>query len=384
MSNNDTRQTLLANVANIRDRLAAQWPQEETAATLTPASVAALTEAGIFAMKIPAVLGGHEADPSTQLLVLEALAEANPSASWCAMVGATGAGLPGAFIADDAAAQMYPGPRLPIGAIVAAPMGKTVAVEGGWRLSGRWPFVSGVRHSEWVTVGAMMPLTPGAEPTHCMLCFPTRQATIHDNWQVAGLKGTGSCDVSVEDLFVPAGFVWGVGQTPPRRGGPVYRIGLPGFVVNEHAGFALGTARRALTAFAEGAARKSRGGSGSLSQRPAVQRMLGESEIRLAAAKSLAIELNDTAFAMVSVGEAVPEQLQAQLRAVAVHCTDVAVDIVTRAFRFYGGGAVYDSSVLQQCLRDINVAAQHLMVSEIAYENLGQFVLGLPDAAAMR
>ena len=384
MSYTETRQMLLANVAHIHDRLAAQWPREETTATLTPESVAALTEAGIFAMKVPAALGGLEADPSTQLLVLEALAEANPSASWCAMVGATGSGLPGAFIADEVVKQMYPGPRLPIGAIVAAPMGKTVAVEGGWRLTGRWPFVSGVRHSEWVTVGAMIPLAPDQAPARCMLCFPTGSATIHDNWQVAGLKGTGSCDISVENLFVPAGFVWRVDVDKPKRGGPVYRIGLPGFVVNEHAGFALGTARRALCAFAEGAARKSRGGSGSLSVRPAVQRMLGESEIRLTAAKSLAIKLNDNAFTLVSAGEAVPERLQAELRAIAVHCTEVAVDIVTRAFRFSGGGAVYDGSVLQQCLRDINVAAQHLMVSDIAYENLGQFMLGLPDASAMR
>ena len=380
----DTRRALLEAVAGIRELLAARWLAEEAAATLSPESVAALTEAGIFAMKLPAALGGHEADPTTQLLVLEALAEVSPSASWCAMVGATGAGLPGAFIADNGVAEMYGGARLPRGAIIAAPMGKTVAVDGGWRLSGRWPFVSGVRHADWIAAGAMAAPAPGAPPAHCMMCFPAAAATIHDNWQVAGLKGTGSCDISVRDLFVPEALAWDFRHGEPRRGGPLYRIGHPGFVVNEHAGFALGTARRALDAFVGGAAGKSRSPSGSLAGRPAVQRLVGTAEIQLAAAKALAVRLNDRAFALACAGEAVPERLQAELRAIAVHCTEVAVDIVTRAFRFAGGGAVYDSNVLQQCLRDINVAAQHLMVSDIAYENLGQFVLGLPEASASR
>jgi indole-3-acetate monooxygenase len=384
MANPDTRTALLDGVAGIRDLLAAQWLKEEAAATLSPESVAALTAAGIFAMKLPAVLGGHEADPTTQLLVLEALAEANPSASWCAMVGATGAGLPGAFIADEGVRLMYGGERLPLGAIIAAPMGETVAAEGGWRVSGRWPFVSGVRHADWIAAGAMVALAPGAAPTHCMLCFPAASAIIHDNWQVAGLKGTGSCDISVDGLFVPAALVWDFRHGTPRRGGAIYRIGHPGFVVNEHAGFALGTARRALDAFSGGMAGKTRGLAGSLAGRPAVQRLLGEAEIRLAAAKALAIRLNDRAFALAGAGEPIPERLQAELRAVAVHCTDVAADIITRAFRFAGGGAVYEANLLQQCLRDINVAAQHLMVSDVAYENLGQFALGLPEASASR
>jgi alkylation response protein AidB-like acyl-CoA dehydrogenase len=382
-----TRVTLLDAAAGIRETLARQWREEEAAATLSAASVEALAEAGILAMKLPAVLGGHEADPVTQLLVLEALAEANPSASWCAMVGATGIGLPGAFLADRAVAEMFGGPRLPRGAIIAMPAGRVVPEPGGWRLSGRWPFASGVRHADWITAGALIPLEAGQPPVHCMLTFPAARALIHDNWRVAGLKGTGSCDVSVRDLFVPEAFAWDFRHAAPRRGGPLYRIGHPGFVANEHAGFALGTARRAIAAFVESAARKTRGmtpAPSSLAARPAVQRLLGEAELKLGAARALAIAINDAAWVAVSAGAPIPDRLQAELRAAATYCTEVAVEVVTQTFRFAGGGAIYEANLLQQCLRDINVAAQHIMVSEIAYENLGQFILELPGASSLR
>ena len=282
---------------------------------------------------------------------------------------------------------MFGGARLPRGAVIAMPAGKAVPADGGWRLTGRWPFASGVRHADWISTGALTVPEDDAPPVHIMLTFPAAAATIHDNWQVAGLKGTGSCDVSVDDLYVREGFSWDFRHAEPRRGGPLYRIAHPGFVVNEHAGFAVGTARRALAAFVEGTVRKRRGMTATpsrLAQRPAVQRFLGEGELRLGAAHALALRLNDLAWNKVSVGEELPEHLQAELRAVATYCTDVAVEVITQAFRFAGGGAVYRENVLQQCLRDINVAAQHLIVSEIAYENLGQFILGLPEASALR
>ena len=94
--------------------------------------------------------------------------------------------------------------------------------------------------------------------------------------------------------------------------------------------------------------------------------MIGRSELRLQAARGLAIEINDAAWATVSAGEPVPPRLQGEMRAIATHCTEEAVDIITDAFRYAGGRGIYRASPLQRALRDINVAAQHLMVSEIA------------------
>ena len=181
-----TRQTLLENAARIADTLQRQTPVDENAATLSGETVKALEEAGMFRLKLPTVLGGAEADPSTQILVIEALARKNPAAGWCAMVGATSVGLPGAFLAEEAIAEIFMDGRIPHGAIVATPAGRAEVVAGGYRLSGRRPFASGVRHSEWIGAGAIVKRNGNLE--HRMMVLPTLSAEIHDNWQVACLK----------------------------------------------------------------------------------------------------------------------------------------------------------------------------------------------------
>lgn len=375
---------LVERAGDLADRLMALAPADEANGTLSPETVAALEEAGIFRLKLPVVLGGAEADPVTQILVFEALSKAHASAGWCAMVGATGAALPGAFLAEDAVAEMFAAKRVPRCAVIAMPMGRTETVEGGYRLTGRWPFASGVRHSEWISAGAIV--THNGEPEHRMMVFRSKSAQIHDNWQVAGLKGTGSSDFSVDSLFVPEAFTWALLKDEPKRGGPLYRIANPGFVANEHAGFALGVARRALDAFVEKEAARQRGyvpGSSRMSARPAIQHALGASELRLRAARNLALDVNGEAWQTLRAGDPLSVRQQCALRATATHCTDVALEIVTTMFRYSGGGAVYDRNILQQCLRDMNVAAQHLMVSEISYENLGRTLLGVPDVNPM-
>jgi alkylation response protein AidB-like acyl-CoA dehydrogenase len=380
-----SRQTLLDAVDGIAGFLIEQTSADEANNTLTPETVAALESAGMFRLKLPIAVGGVEADPTTQMLVLEALAYASSAASWCAMVGSTAVGLPGAFLPDEAIAEMFPSDRIPLGAVVAMPIGKTEIVDGGYLLTGRWPFASGVRHSKWIAAGATV--MRGGTPERRMMVFPTTSANIHDNWQVAGLKGTGSCDFSVDHLFVPEAFGWDQRDGIPRRGGPIFQIAHPGFVANEHAGFALGVGCRSLDAFTTREMAKRRGyteSASSLAERPAVQRMIGAGELRLRAARGLAIEINDTVWQTVQEGERPSTRLQGELRAIAAYCTEVALDVVTEAFRYSGGGAIYQKNILQQCLRDMNVAAQHLMVSEIAYENLGQMILGAPNVNPMQ
>jgi alkylation response protein AidB-like acyl-CoA dehydrogenase len=263
-----------------------------------------------------------------------------------------------------------------------------VPAEGGLILNGRWPFCSGVPHSEWICLGGRYYREPEAPPDVYTCFVPTSQVRIHDNWQVAGLKGSGSNDVSVENLFVPAPFAWK--QQPPRRGhrqrgGPIFLLGLPGSVSNEHASFALGTARRALDLIKDAAQAKRRGRGAAatvLGERPIFQRFVAESELRLRAVRMMTIDAHERAWETVCQGETPDAALEAEMRASAVMCTDVAVDIATQAFRFGGGSALYTQNRLQMCWRDVNAGAQHFAVSDVAYENLGQYILGLPEANA--
>ena len=120
-----------------------------------------------------------------------------------------------------------------------------------------------------------------------------------------------------------------------------------------------------------------------MSGRPSIQRALGAAQIKLRSARNLALDVNDEAWRTVCANQPLSTGQLCELRAVATYCTEVALDIVTEVFRYSGGSAIYEQNILQQCLRDINAAAQHLMVSEISYENLGRTLLGIPDVNPM-
>ncbi len=385
LERDEKRRALMDAVENVRGILEAGAKEGEETATLPQASVDALYDSGLLRLKLPRVLGGAEADLVTQLDVLEAVSEIDASAGWCLMIGAASIGGVGAFLADDAIAEIFAHGEPPKTAGVFAPFGQAVPVDGGYLLSGRWSFASGIRHSGWISAGARVITEKEGYPAQIRATMRTSDVKIHDNWRVMGLRGTGSCDFSVEDLFVPTGFAFDVSLTEPLRGGAMYRLGRPAFVTNEHSAFALGVARRALNAALEVGQSKTRGyaSANPLAHRPTFQRMLSESDLRLRACRALNVEILEEAWQTVCNGQTPSPPLQAQMRSLCAYTTDIAVDVATQAFRFAGGAALFDSSILQRCLRDINAGAQHQMVSDAAYENHGQFMLALPNARVM-
>ena len=381
----DTRQSLLDAVEKIRDVIAASADESERASTLAPAAVTALEESGLFRLKLPAALGGAEADPVTQIEIIEAVSAIDAAAGWCLMVGATTVAMPGVYLGDDALATVFPDGRVPRAAGCYMPTGTAVPTRDGYGISGRWAFASGIRHAEWVSGTTRVVREGRATAERRVFVVPVRDVEVHDNWHVAGLRGTGSCDFSVRDRVVPEALTWDLEGATPQRGGALYRLGWPAFVANEHAGFALGVARRALNTVTELATSKARGMAATrLAERAAFQNFLGSATMRLAAARALALEVNAAAWSTVAAGERLTPRRQAELRAASVHATDVCLELVTSAFRFAGGSALYDASVLQRCLRDLAAGGQHFMVSDSAYEALGQFRLGVPGADPMR
>jgi indole-3-acetate monooxygenase len=200
-------------------------------------------------------------------------------------------------------------------------------------------------------------------------------------WQVLGLQGTGSCDVSIDDLFVPQEWTW-IAWEQPQRGGPLYRLGRPAFLAAEHAAFALGTARLALDAILALAQRKQRGltpDAPTIARRPTFQRDLAAADLKLCAARVLLVDIYQDVWVTACAGQPLRPQQQVETRSVTCYATEVAVEVATLAFRYGGGEANYLSSRLQRCLRDVNGAAQHQLVSNDAYEEHAQGLLGLRD-----
>src|SRR5271155_517611 len=179
------REALLAEVERIGPTLQASGGKSEEIATLAPEAVAALRDAGLFQLKLPAVMGGAEADPVTEMLVLEAIAYPDFTSGWFTMGGATAIGSLGAFLPQSGLDRVFVDGHVPTAAISFFPAGRAVRESGGYRVSGRWRFNSGIRHSEWVLGGTVVEgaeAENGGRPIVMFLAMPAKDVTLYDNW----------------------------------------------------------------------------------------------------------------------------------------------------------------------------------------------------------
>lgn len=378
----ELRAHLLGQVDAIADTLAACADEAERIGTLPEPAWRALHDAGLFRLKSPRELGGFEADPITQIEVIERLAYIDTSAGWCMFVGSGTLSLMAAWMADEGIADFLVDGRLPRTAGGVAANGRAEPVEGGYRLTGRWPFASGSEHAEWL--GGLAYVGESDPPVTLGFSFPKEQATLHGNWDVNALKGTGSQDMSVTDLFVPERHTYD-NMAPSARGGPIYAITLPGFVTNEHGAFVLGAARRAIDETAELAKTKTRGYivPRGVAARERFQSDLGRCDVMLTAARAGLIAASEQAWDAALAGRPVDAAMQAGMRSMAVHATEVSLEVVRTMFRYAGARSLYAGNIVDRCLRDVTAASQHGMVNEVAYEARGQALLGMQDIAPL-
>lgn len=370
---------LWSAVDSVRDAVAANSAEADRLMTLPAATTAALSASGLLALKAPQSLGGAEADLVTQIEIIEALASHDSAAAWCTMIAASAVGWAGAFLGDAAVQHLFGSARFPWMAVVVQPVGRLHEVDGGYRLDGTWSFASGIRHAEWVLAGAVL-CSESSGRRHFVAAIPASAVHIHDDWQSVGLQATGSCSFTVADTFVPADFAWDFGSGVPQRGGRLFYLGWPGFVVHEPAAFMLGLARRALDAVIDEARFVQGRPAPRQANRQIFQHSIGAGTMRLRAARSCLLELGTELCAIADSGQTIPLQKQAELRAASVLATEVSRDIVAMAFRAGGSRAVYTKSALPRCLRDAEAAAQHWLVRDSAYEMYGRFLLNVPGA----
>ncbi len=380
-----TRERLVERVEGVASRLEANAAEGERRGVLADDSIEAMRGADLLRFKLAEELGGLGADPVVETEVLEAASYADGSSGWVLGILAASSGLVGAFLPDAGAERVFGDGPTPVAGAV-APRGRAVPSDGGYRVRGRWPFGSGIHHAEWVLGGVQV---EGEAPPHGLrvAVMPRSALTLHDNWQVAGLRATGSCDYSADDVFVPAEQTYSfldMSRGVVARGGATFALGLPATVVPFHSGVALGIGRRALAEVVEQAGAKRRGAvPAPLVENPGFQEKLGRASLELEAARALVYEVLGEVWACAAGGAAPPAARQARARATSVHVTEVAARAATTAFHAMGGGALFESNPLQRCFRDAHAAAQHFLVSDSSFRAHGQFLLGAPGANPM-
>jgi alkylation response protein AidB-like acyl-CoA dehydrogenase len=207
---------------------------------------------------------------------------------------------------------------------------------------------------------------------------------IIDTWDVAGLRGTGSHDIAVEDRFVPGARSLSLISDRPRADGPLYAFPVFGLLALGIAAAALGIARRALDELVVLARDKTPTGSRRrLAERPAIQAEVARAEATLGAARAFLLATVDAAWTRARAAGVIDVRERARLRLAATHATLASADAVDRMYSAGGGTAVYAASPLQRCFRDIHVATQHMMVAPATLELAGRILLGLEADTAM-
>ena len=351
--------------------------------------VNAMADAGLFRMLIPMPLGGSEVDVATMIRVIEAVSTVDGSAGWCVMAASSTAVI-SAYLEEDTARAIYGSdPRVVTGGVF-APKGQALVVDGGYRVTGRWPFGSGCEHCAWLLGGSVVVdkgtprLLPNGQPDVRMMIFPASDCTVIDTWSVAGLRGTGSHDIAVTDVFVPQSRAVSLVTDTPRQPGPLYAFPVFGLLALGIAGVALGMARGAINTLVSLASEKTPTGSRRLlGERAIVQMYIAQAEALLRAARAFLFETVDVVWASVTAAGQIALDQRALLRLAATHAATSAAQAIDLMYQCGGGTSIYTTSPLERYFRDIHAVTQHLMVAQPTYEVIGRIFLGLKTDSGM-
>jgi alkylation response protein AidB-like acyl-CoA dehydrogenase len=363
----------------LRDRAA----EGEAARTMPPDVVDKVRGAGLFHLAMPSGLGGPPCDPATIADVVEELSAADGSAGWTVMVGNSTSFV--AWLERDVAAEILSVRSNALTASVFAPAGQALAGDGStYTVTGRWSFASGAPHADWFVNGVVV--ADGEGPRRRddgrldwrFAVLPAADVEVLDTWHAAGLRGTGSHDVAVEGVRVPAEWVVAPLFSPAVADDTLFRLPFMSLILVFFAGFPLGVARRAMEEFSALAQAKSRRMDGlRMADDEAVQVEVGRLYGTLGAARAYVYEALDDLWGTVCAGDPPSKAQRARWSSAVGHAMRSGLLVVDTAFRLAGGGALYDSNPLQRCFRDLHAGAQHIAVSLAADRGVGRVALGL-------
>jgi indole-3-acetate monooxygenase len=384
----DTDETMIIAAAmRIADIVRKNHAEAELLRQTPPDIAAEITRAGIYQMYLPRSMGGPEYAPLVLFRVVEELSRADGSVGWNAMianamalnigrlpaeVGRELAGTPADYRAAGSAR-----PGGPSG-------GRAWEVPGGYRVQGQWNFASGIYNARWLYCTCVMMdgdtprMNNAGKPLLRAVWVPRESVTIVDTWSVMGMRGTGSQDFTVDNVFVPERHSV-LSDAPTAETGPLFNNRARFvFLWTPSAANALGIARGAVDTLTEIATTEASTLSTSLLRdRPAVQARVGEADAIVSAARAYAVDAIGRVWNRVCAGQDPTDQEVAQGRLAITHAMHEAVRAVDKVFHAAGTNAIYQSLPLERAFRDIHVAVQHGAALPSYFESAGKVLMGL-------
>lgn len=360
---------------------------DESACELAPEVVRAIDEAGLFAMMAPAALGGGEAHPADLIDVIAELSFHDGSAGWYAHAVMTGGAVAGASLGMRGVAAIFPGGRYGHVAGQAAPTGKAVREGEGYRVSGRYGFGSGTAHAGHVVGGFVLHdaaglQVPGADGQPVMLIgmVPREGVRFLGNWDVMGLRSTGSYDFEVPEQVIHADFVHDPANPREPRGGALYRMGMMALPCLSHGAFAVGATRRVLREWRLYAQARRMPGGRAMRESEVFHRDIASAEADARAAEAYLRRTFDRLYIAAQEGR-VTDDLRLDGRLSASHALAVAMRVGQAAYAACTTTPLRNGHALQRGFRDICAGNAHFLTAGQSLVDAGRVIAGAEGAS---
>jgi len=389
VSTDNSAATLLERARQLQPLIEGAADRIEKEREIPAGVLAALHDSRLFRMLIPRSCDGEELEPAAFFEVMEAIATADASVAWCIGQG-SGVSMAAAYLKPEVAHEIFGAPDAVVASGPPDRNSKAIVVDGGYRVTGTWTFASGSRHAQWLgghsTVcerdGSPRLDADGKPLEQRTMLFPKSSATMTDVWQVMGLKGTGSDNYSVKDLFVPADYTFTRELAADRReSGPLYRFSIFNMFGVAFSAVALGIARKVLDDFIKLAKEKVPFTSTALLRdNGQIQSQVGLSEARLQASRTYVLETFRTLYAQVAAGGSLTHEQRINNRIVTTYAIQQAREVVNFAYHAGGATAIFESNPFERRFRDLHTVTQQGQGHYSNFEALGQTLLGTPPS----
>ncbi|HKV54496.1 MAG TPA: acyl-CoA dehydrogenase family protein, partial [Candidatus Binataceae bacterium] len=344
----------------------------------------ALMEAGVFRMGVPREYGGSECDPMTQVRVVEELSRIEGSVGWLSMISSAGSCMAG-FVEPRAARRLFGAVDSVVAGQVRPPQRADV-VEGGFRLSGTFHFASGCHHASVMVCGCIVyengqpRMHRSGQPEFRAMLIPRAKVQIVDVWDTTGMRGTGSNDFVVDDVFIPSEESATMFERP-YISSPLYRW-APLYLVS-HAGVPLGIARNALDFVEELAVSKEISPKRLMRDDASVEETLAWAEAHFGAARTYVYSTLETLWQSLCSGDRPTPRQRAEYRMMLTYSHQVAKQVVSTLYDVAATSSIFRRNPLDRNLRDIMTACQHRVVHLKMYRPAGRLLLGLEPEEAL-
>ena len=312
---------------------------------------------------------------------------ADGSSGWCLMVGNIEVGTGGAYIPDRGVEEIFAKGKDLLIAGQGIPNGVARPTDGGYRIDGDWSYGSGIYHADFIHTGCIVhdeddkPVMTEAGTPEIRICLVERKdIDLKDNWDVMGLRGTGSYDYSIRDVFVPEERSHSFAIAAPLRGSFQFTLGLTGFTAWGHTGWALGVGRHALDEVRRLAQTKANP-FGLLGDGASFQERFARAEATYRSARAFCYDVWDDICASMDREEPASLEQVALIRLAMRHLHDVVSDVCTFAHKA-GGGVSLRRSPLQRCYRDMHAGTQHILLCDQIMQDTGRVLAGMAPSGA--